>query len=132
MFKIGFRLSKYVIEVLELRFFFLNTQSCFHAQKIKFSPVSLRPRSSWMHSYVLTNRQKHFVSHMFALLQRWFFRTQFIFKLHRCKLSSLLHGLGHKSWQLYYFVDICERICICVVWNVCRHSVYAEQQMALW
>ena len=21
-----------------------------------------------------------------------------------------IHGLGHKSWQLFYFVDICERI----------------------
>ena len=21
-----------------------------------------------------------------------------------------VHGLGHKSWQLFYFVDICERI----------------------
>ena len=24
--------------------------------------------------------------------------------------SVLIHGLGHKSWQLFYFVDICERI----------------------
>ena len=22
----------------------------------------------------------------------------------------MIHGLGHKSWQLFYFVDICERI----------------------
>ena len=22
----------------------------------------------------------------------------------------VIHGLGHKSWQLFYFVDICERI----------------------
>ena len=25
-------------------------------------------------------------------------------------IPLLIHGLGHKSWQLFYFVDICERI----------------------
>ena len=25
------------------------------------------------------------------------------------KFQNYLHGLGHKSWQLFYFVDICER-----------------------
>ena len=25
-------------------------------------------------------------------------------------LPQYIHGLGHKSWQLFYFVDICERI----------------------
>ena len=24
--------------------------------------------------------------------------------------NNHLHGLGHKSWQLFYFMDICERI----------------------
>ena len=25
-------------------------------------------------------------------------------------MQHLIHGLGHKSWQLFYFVDTCERI----------------------
>ena len=85
MFKIGFNLSKYVIEGLELRFF-LKYATMFSFTEHKISPVSLRPQSSRMHSYVLSNGQKHFVSHVFAMLQRWFFGTQFTFKLYRCKL----------------------------------------------
>ena len=34
------------------------------------------------------------------------FSTKYLVGAH----SLFLHGLGHKSWQLFYFVDICERI----------------------
>ena len=103
MFKIGFRLSKYVIEGLELRLFYEIRDQCFHSQNIKFSPVSLRPRSRGMHSYVLSNGQKHFVSHMFAMLQRWYFRTRFTFKLYGCKPSSLLYNAKNSQPQFIFW-----------------------------
>ena len=87
---------------------FLNTRPCLHSQNIKLSPVSLRPRSSGMHSYVLSNGQKHFVSHMFAMLQRWFFGSLFTFKLYRCKQSFLLYNAKNSQsrfifWTLFLF-----------------------------
>ena len=72
---------------------FLNTRPCFHSQNIKLSPVSLRPRSSVMQGYVLSDGQIYFVSHMFAMLQSWFFGTDFSnVKLYRSNPSSLLYN----------------------------------------
>ena len=56
-----------------------------------------------MHSYVLSNGQKHFVSHMFAMLQRWFFGTHFTFKLYRCKPSSLLYNAQNSQPQFIFW-----------------------------
>ena len=56
-----------------------------------------------MHSYVLSNGQKHFVSHMFAMLQHWIFGTQFTFKLYRCKPSSLLYNAKNSQPQIIFW-----------------------------
>ena len=99
---------------------FLNTRPCFHSQNIKFSPVSLWPWSSGMHSYVLSNGQKHFVSHMFAMLKHSFFGTQFTFKLYRCKLSSLLYNAKNLQPQFIFWT-----------WFLFNLSLY-NQALELW
>ena len=81
---------------------FLNMLPWFYSQNVKFSPISLRPRSSRMHTYVRSNGQKHFVSHLFAMLQCSFFGTQFTFKLYRYKPSSLLYNAKHSQPQFIF------------------------------
>ena len=83
---------------------FLNTRPYFHWENIKFSPVSLRPRSSRMHSYTLSNGQKQFVSHMFAILQRWFVGTQL--HLNPTDINRVLFYTTQKIRNLSSFFEL--------------------------
>ena len=96
MFKIGFCLSKYVIEVV-----FLNMRLCFDSQNIKFSLVSLQPRPSGMHSYVLSNRQKHFL--ICLLCCNVDFSELSLHLNYRCKSSSLLYNAKNLQPQFIFW-----------------------------